>query len=112
VNWRIELPWRPASFVGRLDAGGFHQSCHVVLAAEETSIDKVSHYARRTLCAIAGLMAALDCVKELGTFTFVRPCWPAEPVVKAAARYAKQTAHRSRLPDGSIFGDEAILHSS
>jgi hypothetical protein len=43
VNWRIELLWRPALLVMRFDAGGFHQSRHAVLAAGETSVDKVSH---------------------------------------------------------------------
>lgn len=92
------------------DAGHFHQSCHAVLAAGKTSVDKVSHYARRTVCAIAGFVAVLDGLKDLGILTLMRTYWSAEPVVKATARYAEQTAHRSCRPDGSIFGDEAVLH--
>jgi len=63
ARWR-ELANRAALAPGvacdALDADGFHQSCHAFLAAGETSVDKISHYARRTICAIAGLVALLD----------------------------------------------------
>jgi hypothetical protein len=110
VDWRIELPWCATTLVTSLDASCFHQSGHTVLAAGKASIDKVSHYAWRTVCAIAGFVAVLNRFEELGILTFMRTYWPDEPVVKATARYSEQTTHRSRWPDGSIFGDEAVLH--
>jgi hypothetical protein len=82
----------------------------IYLAAGKASIDKVSHYARRTVCAIAGFVAVLNRFEELGILTCMCTYWPDEPVVKATARYPEQTAHRSRWPDSSIFGDEAVLH--
>lgn len=72
VNWRIELPWCPASLVTRFDTDGFHPSCHQVLAAGEINLDKGSHYARRAICAIAGLVAVLVRVKKLGILSFMR----------------------------------------
>jgi hypothetical protein len=60
VYCRFKLPWCMATFVPGLDASGLHQSRHAVLAADKTSIDKVSHYARRTICAVAGFVAVLD----------------------------------------------------
>jgi multidrug efflux pump subunit AcrB len=70
----------------------------------------LSGYARRTVCAIADFVAVLVRLDELGILASMRTYRPAEPVVKATAQYAKQTAHRSRGPDGSIFGNEAVLH--
>ena len=54
------------------------------------------------LCLIA--------LRELGILTYMCAWAPAEPVVKATARYANQTTHRSGWPDGPISGDEAVLH--
>jgi len=110
VDWRSELSWCATTLVTGLYADCFHQPRYPVLAASKASIDKVSHYARRTVCAIAGFVAVLNRFEELGILTFMRAYWPAEPVVKATARYAEQTTHRSSWPDGSIFGDEAVLH--
>lgn len=85
VDWRIKLSWRATSLVASLDAGRFHQSCHAVLAAGKTSVDQVSDYARRTICAIAGFIAVLDCLEELGILALMRTCGPAEPIVKTTA---------------------------
>ena len=71
MDWRVKLAWRLTPLVAGLDAGRFHQSRRVVLTAGNTRVDKVSHYARRTVCAIAGIVAVLDCLEELGILAFM-----------------------------------------
>jgi hypothetical protein len=67
------------------DASSFHQPRHTVLTAGETSIDKVSHYARRTICAIAGVVAILDCLEELGILALMSTRRPPKLIVKTTA---------------------------
>jgi len=65
-----------------LNAGRFHQPRYAILAASKASINKVSHYAQRTIGAIAGFVAVFNCFEKLGVLTFVGTCWTAKSVVK------------------------------
>jgi hypothetical protein len=81
--------------VAGLDPGCSHQPRYAVLTAGEAGIDKDSHYAGRTVCAITGFVAVLNRFEELGILTFMRAQWSAEPVIKTAGMHCHHFAKPS-----------------
>jgi hypothetical protein len=74
------------------------------------TVTQVADNAGRTIGAIAGVVVLANRTQQSAVVLLAFAGRPVKPVIKAAGRHSKHTAHCSCGPGHTMAGDKAVLH--